>query len=208
MPLDPIRWKFYPRIRVGKNVRAHEIISSLHPSGIVLERLLGRSGSSARENTLSYFHGHEEFPFHSDRAFADTPPRWLLLVAPRPRATQTKLLDTESLISIFGEAHLRRALFVQLSRNGRYCRFLTDVGNQQCIRYNPDVMRAVNSEAIAIEKYLQLTCDATIIDWKENYMTLVNNWSMLHARGPFIDKGKVSLFRFSIWSKIDGVDIN
>ncbi|WP_225781718.1 TauD/TfdA family dioxygenase [Xenophilus sp. Marseille-Q4582] len=207
--LDPIRWKIYPRTDGRLRVRAREIIESLRPDRVVLERLWGRSSSAARENTLSYFHGHEEFPLHSDRALTHTPPRWLLLVAPRPRTTQTRLFDTENLKTIFGENYLRRALFVQIARNGHYSRLLVDISNQQCIRYNPDVMRAVNAEASAIDEYLRSPkCNTITIDWRANYMTLVDNWAMLHARSAFTDNDDVSLFRFSVWSKINDLDIS
>lgn len=175
---------------------------------MIAQRLAGKPKDLARPNTLSSRHGLEAFPLHSDGALTATPPRWLLLVAPRRRITRTILFDTNKLTQEFGDAYLRRALFLQKSRHAKYLRLLVEISGRQCIRYNADVMQPANSEATAVNAYLRCSLPSCLtIDWQENRMALIDNWATLHARGPFLDSDGAGIFRFSIWSKNNDMDI-
>lgn len=202
-----MKWQLFPRSKVSSLEDARRIINSLSPEATLVTRLSGKIELAARPNTLSFFHGLKAFPFHTDQVLSTCPPKWLLLIAPRPRKAHTMLYDPEGAIAYFGEQHLNRALFVQRSRNGKYCRFLEKTQGRTLIHFNPDVMRAVNAEARSLEKYFRsIGKDSVTVDWRDQYMVLINNWTMLHARGPILSNDESSLIRISIWSHKDDMD--
>ncbi len=199
-------WRLYPR--AGNSFRAKEIVISARAQNVIVRRLSAKTIETARPNTLSSRHGLDTFPLHTDQVLANTAPRWLLLVAPRQRATKTVLFDTRSLLLKFGEEFLHRALFLQKIRAGKYVRLLSYANTKRIFKYNPDIFQPVNNEAHAVLEYIESTTDITIVDWQEHYMVLIDNWSAFHGRGPHLDPNGIGLFRFTIWSDANELDID
>jgi hypothetical protein len=203
---DPGRnpWVLYPR--AGRSCRAKDIITRTRAEKVIARRLSAIPVDAARPNTLSSRHGVDAFPLHTDHVLAITVPRYILLVAPRERATKTVLFDSRELIREFGEEHLHRSLFLQRSQAGQYVRLLNYSKDRRLFKYNSDVFRPVNSEAQTIQDYIQAATHVTVVDWQKFYMVLIDNWAALHGRSESLDPSDVGLFRFTIWSAMNGLD--
>ena len=113
--LEQLPWKFYPRD--GRRDTAKKIVNSVKPTRIEFQHLSAKHTDSARPNTLSAHHGNSQFPLHTDRALDGDPPRWIVLVAPRPRDAKTILFDKNLLINIFGYDFLFKSIFIKKSKN-------------------------------------------------------------------------------------------
>ena len=201
------KWILVPRYPRRANPSIKQLLTLIRPERMFSQRLVPRARDAARSNSLSSRYGLDRFPFHTDFASVDAPPRFIILVAPRPRRAKTLLFDANELIEKFGHEHLYRCVFLQSTRKSRYRRLLTQLEGKLRFRYNADVMTPYNSEAREVEDYIQNEMSRVIsIDWGEHRMALIDNWNVFHAREACIASDNVSLFRFAIWGDFYGLD--
>jgi hypothetical protein len=198
------RWKLFPRSSEAAAPTVRQVIGELEPKHLTWQRLTPASTENARPNTLSSRYGLGVFPLHTDYVDRVVPPRYVLLVAARPRSAGTIVFDAHLLISEFGSTHLERSLFIQRGRNPRYTRLLTYVGTQSLFRFNAALMSPVNREAETVAAYLERGAKTTTrIDWLETGIALIDNWNALHAREAFRTFNGVGLRRFAVWGGIN-----
>lgn len=202
------RWILVPRYPRFSTPSIKELLRLLRPEKVLCQRLLPRTAEAARPNSLSSRYGLDAFPFHTDFATAEIPPRLILLAATRPRRAKTLLFDTDGLIENFGYEHLKRCIFLQKDRKSRYCRLLTTSNGKLRFIYNHDIMIPYNSEAREVENYITSGIGRVhSIDWSECRFALIDNWNVFHAREACKAKDSVGLLRFAIWGDFHDVDV-
>ncbi|MBF0327314.1 MAG: TauD/TfdA family dioxygenase [Alphaproteobacteria bacterium] len=138
---------------------------------------------------------------------ADLPARYIMLIAPQARPTDTLIFDTRELIEVFGFDHLKRCLFLQYGRTSHYCRLVTMSGGEPIFRYNKAVMTPKNDEAESVAAYIedQMEC-VQRVDWTESRIAAMDNWTTLHSRDACGTGASVGLFRFAIWGAAHDMD--
>lgn len=192
-------WALVPR-RHGTEPKIKRLLNLLRPEKIQCNHLLPRTVANARSNTLSSRHGLDAFPAHTDFVTADVPPRYILLAAPRPRATETLIFDSCELTEFFGVEYLQRCLFLQSGRASRYCRLLTLPQGKSIFRYNKAVMAPQNREARDVANYIDTVMKPVCrVSWKEYRFAVIDNWKALHSRGSCQNLDGIGLYRFAIW---------
>ena len=161
------------------------------PEMLELAQSLGRVGRMqdvtpkprevARGDTLSAVYGLEAFPWHTDGAVADRPPRYLLLRSALPSETSTELLDLELNPEIV-HALRRTALRVRfLGQRYRYV-MAASVGRETtCFRWDPRSCRPVANieESVSL---LAVAQPSHVVQWFAGRAVIFDNWRMLHRR--------------------------
>lgn len=195
-------WKIFPRSCSGVDRRIRNLIRVMQPKKLLFNRLIPVSEDAARVNTLSSRYGLGRFPLHSDFATTAEPPKYILLAASRPRDTETLLFDARRLIVHYGLDYLLRGLFILHGKTPHYCRMLTLKDGRLCFRYNKAVMTPQNSEAHEIANYLDGEgLPMSKINWHENRVALIDNWTTFHSRSSCDSTNKIGLYRFAIWGE-------
>lgn len=137
-----------------------------------------RKTQEGRRGTFSAMHGLNEFPWHTDGAIADDPPRFVLLHSPKASSTPTELLRITS-DSSYLQALRRAVLYVRYGRP-RYLRAVERVAGTTRVRWDPDKL-SVASPQIAGLPDASTAPDAKI-DWRTDSVALIDNWQCLHRR--------------------------
>jgi alpha-ketoglutarate-dependent taurine dioxygenase len=175
-------------------LRSHgyvEFVAAL-PETLEFAQSLGRVGRMqeitpkprevARGDTLSAVYGLEAFPWHTDGAVADRPPRYLLLRSVVDSETPTELLDLELNPEI---AHALRRTVLRVRFSGQRYRYVmaASVGREiTCFRWDPrSCSPVVNIEesAVALLASAQPSC---VVRWVPNRVVIFDNWRIFHRR--------------------------
>lgn len=182
--------KFEALFKQLRNKGYVEFVSTV-PEMLELAQSLGRVGrmqsitpkprEAAHSDTLSAVYGLEAFPWHTDGAIADRPPRYLLLRSALPSGTPTELLDLELNPEIV-HALRRTALRVRfLGQRYRYV-MAASVGRETtCFRWDPRSCRPVANikESITL---LAAAQPSHVVQWSADRTVIFDNWRMLHRR--------------------------
>ena len=157
-------------------------------------RLTPQSTKEARSNTTSAKYGLSAFPPHTDFAHWPEPPRWLLFrLASAVSNTPTYLFDSANLQldEKFGEAWRRAVWQVGRVQRGFLCSINFNVGSRRGFRWDADLMSPHGHLAIGIAADLAREINAAAAEgaqkilWRRHDLALlVDNWRILHARGP------------------------
>jgi hypothetical protein len=192
-----------PRSHKHDSLSLKKIIQILNSNQIDVSRLTPRNKIEARPNSLSSRFGLGAFPPHTDYAFRDIPPRYIIMHAPRPRAAKTLIFDSRHLLQLKSHSELGRCLFQVLSSKNFYSKLLTNHRDEFFLRYNSAIMLPINKEASAISEFILYKWrPTTIIDWTETRTIIIDNWLMLHSRSEYsISNSIKSLWRIALWSK-------
>ena len=158
-------------------------------SGSMNRFLVAKHQSSAKQNTTSGVYGLSSFPFHTDYAHLDAPPRYLLLRSHFGRSsTATTLLNP---LNTFGNA------WVDLIKHATW-RISSGVRSRAGImhlsrtshgfRWDPHLMQPLNKLAVSASvdfKHSLHNCPSTHVHTWENSQQalLIDNWHVLHGRG-------------------------
>lgn len=202
-PVHPLRCKLVPRASGLPELSVRHLIRMLEPRKLLCQRLTPSERETARPNSLSSRHGLGVFPFHTDFVVADVPPRYIMLVASRPRAAATLVFDVDELSAEFGIGHLQRCLFLKRGRTSSYCRLLTVSNGEPLFRYNQAVMTPKNREAHDVAEFIEHgTKRVSRIDWTEVRIAVIDNWNALHSRDACELSDGVGLRRFAIWGDV------
>lgn len=195
-------WKLFSRNGEANRQSIISIVRSMKPRKLLINRLSPVPEGAARVNTLSSRYGLGCFPLHSDYVTSNNPPPYILLVAPRPRDTDTFLFDAHKLIFNFGLDFLARCLFLLHGTSPRYCRLITVKNDRLCFRYNKAIMTPQNPEAEEIANYLDSgSVQLFRVNWHQHRAVLIDNWSTFHSRGACASFDKIGLHRFAIWGE-------
>jgi len=167
--------------------------------GPLVDRLAPKPKEEAPPRSMSAFFGLGEFPFHTDCAHFRIPPRFLLL-----RLAEGATSDRPTLAQEFRQlglnANQRNELLrhVWLVNGGRRCFFssiLSDslIPGHTLVRYDQCCIRpALPGFAVsaAILEHAMHEVVPVAVDWKPDEVLIIDNWRVLHARGPATNQAK------------------
>lgn len=168
--------------RIGRPVagsRHPELVRDIRPQAI----------QDAPPNTLSSTYGDGAFPFHTDCAHWPRPPRYLVLycVDPGSGGRETHLVSPSAAIDNDERRVLRRALWrVRGIRQPFLARVLDGVCGDEFFRYDLECMAPIGNHSKSTDLFSVLLgeCPVQRIDWEPGKYLIVDNWKLLHARGP------------------------
>lgn len=158
----------------------------------LVQTLLPRT--EAAPNSYSGIFGLSRFPFHSDLAHWQTPPRYLLLRCVTGfEEIPTLLVDGHELIDAVTLDILVRAIFKpRRPRDGKVSllRLCESIEDTVRLRWDEVFLKPASriGEAanLRVREWLS-TCKPTELSLSQPYDTLViDNWRMLHARSPIL----------------------
>lgn len=154
--------------------RGEEALSELRPT----------SAKKAPPRSLSATYGLDAQPLHTDGAHLREPPDVVILAAPQPNSTPTKLWKPPS-------AH----------HDFEHGLFTVDAGTESFLatvytretgrwRYDPGCMRPADQRARTVMQYIDRAFveASSTYEWSEpNQVLVIDNGSVLHARGKVAD---------------------
>jgi alpha-ketoglutarate-dependent taurine dioxygenase len=161
-------------------------IPSRKNSGLI-DKLLPKSRIDAHPNSLSNIHGAERFPFHTDGAYLDCPPKYMVLryCAGVENPTPTEILPFVSKLSNENILILKREMWAVRGRNRNfYTSILTSSPSKSdlILRYDNGCMKPIEQTSF-FEHLITISLNERIfINWQPGKTLFLNNWRALHAR--------------------------
>lgn len=184
-----------------------KIVELLSPDKILIQRLHQKTKELAKPNSLSSRYGLDKFPPHSDFVKYNTPPKLVLLSAPRCRQTETIIYDPSELFGVFPQRYLERCLFLLDTSKPRYVRLLTNSFGRYLFRYNRDIMKPLNNEAKVVSEWIDNNLPVAFkIDWSYYRTAIIDNWGLWHARNICKYKQDSGLVRIAMWGTVNDLD--
>ncbi|MDD0979773.1 TauD/TfdA family dioxygenase [Pseudomonas shahriarae] len=149
---------------------------------------------NTNESTYSGNYGLGVFPFHTDMAHWNSPPRFFILrcICPAPDV-KTLLLDFKPIIESIDEVTLARALFrPRRSLEGQVS--ILKICEKGLFRWDSLFLSEVNNVARELKKEIL----ENIVNSKPSEIALlsqaecliIDNWRMLHGRTEVLDQSK------------------
>lgn len=166
----------------------------MHPNGKLIDYLTPKDKTEAIEKTFSHKYGFEKFPFHTDTAFWNIPARYVLMSSKDISSTETLILTLDSVNQLNTEeiSVLEKSIFlVKTNQSNFYCSVLTRQNGNQILRYDPNIMKAINSyamEAITVIENIVKNSEIHRINWNSPKILIIDNWKILHSRSSIVDK--------------------
>lgn len=161
--------------------RNGEIIKLLRPTDTEL----------ARFGTLSASYGRDAFPLHTDTAFWPTPVRYLVFWVTGDRRRVTTLVSWRQVLDrICGRARaeLERSLWYTGIAPGKFLSsFRFKAGNVDGYRFDLLSMMPANRSAQVSLDILEDAINSSTTStfgWQADSALIIDNWLMLHGRGP------------------------
>ncbi len=192
--LDGHGWVGFSRSDIAPSLK--QIFASLSVKSLRYRAIIPIAKSNARPNTLSSRFGLEKFPFHTDNVLHDVPPRYLVFVAPLPRAVATLIWDS---LTLPFQSRNRAIFLLQAQTQQKYIRLEQPYGTSSIVRFNGSLMTPLNQEAKDAVRLIEVGHNNVIIDWFKYKIVVLDNWRMLHGRGTSQSSGIGKLHRFSAW---------
>jgi hypothetical protein len=157
--------------------------------GALQEVVRPQTSGDAHPRSLSAQYGMNAFPFHVELSHRPRPCRYLLLgcIDPGSSNTVTMLLDWPSLGFSSEELDLLACapIFVRSGRRSFYSTVLPP--DRAFLRYDPACLEAVGERGRSafklVEHRLALGSPETF-QWQRGDILIIDNWRVLHARGP------------------------
>lgn len=143
-----------------------------------------RPTHAGRRGTFTAHHGFGQFPWHTDGAIADQPPRYILLCSPTSSKTPTDILTMRPGVPAF-EALRDLVLYTKFIRP-RYFRAVDPGFPEPRVRWDPDKL-AIASPSRPDPSALEPEPDMQI-KWRKNTVALIDNWRCLHRRPKLFEK--------------------
>lgn len=148
---------------------------------------------TANPNTLSSRYGLGPFPFHTDTAHWREPARYVILlcICPGSGGRKTLLIDLDqAFIDLDSKDVLRRDVWLIHEINEPFLCNISSVSNSETFyRYDRACMKPttgagkrsalIMEQAISVSKKIE-------ISWEPGWLLIIDNFRMLHARGPSI----------------------
>lgn len=148
-----------------------------------------RTSNEAHPRSLSAQHGLNTFPFHVELSHRTRPCRYLLLGCLEPGSPNvaTMLLDWRTLSFSPDELQLLESAPV-LVRSGRRSFYSTLLGcDRAFLRYDPGCLEAVDQRgraALTLVEHRLALGSPYIHEWRRGEILIIDNWRVLHGRGP------------------------
>ena len=160
--------------------------------GRQIQKLVPRATSEP--NTYSGVYGLNQFPFHTDLANWQMPPRYLILRCVKGyRDLPTILIDGHCMVESIGANFLQRAIVrPRRPKEGRFrlLQIYDAVGVDRRIRWDEVFLEPANEFAVmarnTIRDWLAESSPKSIALAQENDTLILDNWRILHARSPIM----------------------
>jgi hypothetical protein len=149
--------------------------------------------AAAKRRSMSAVYGMGAFPFHTDSAHFRIPPRLTLLrLAPGSVTERPTLLHDFRALRLCAEdlACLRHDVWYVNGGKGRFLTSIlsrTDYSPFGLVRLDPCCMIPAHPSFKKSADVVEQACDEALpieIDWEPGVTVILDNWRMLHARGP------------------------
>jgi alpha-ketoglutarate-dependent taurine dioxygenase len=175
----------------------------MHPNGHLINRLRPNNGSEKIKGTLSNRFGFGNFPLHTDTAFWPIPVRFILFSSTAISLCPTFLVSTSSLfnqLNLKEFKEIERAIFkIKTPNNQFYSSLIFRENNTEGLKYDSACMIPVNKQAkFFVNKIEKSEISMDEIHWSGNKAVVIDNWKMLHARGPALVNENRELSRIYI----------
>ena len=159
--------------------------------------LMPTSRESARGRSLSGLFGLGAFPWHTDGAIANNPPRWIILrTMTGDSGVGTELLRPSG--DILGR--LRRTILTARDPHGsaRYFpAFMPTTKGYTKLRWDPTKCAPMETEVVSIIENAEPSMS---VNWVEGRALIVDNAALLHRR-PAVATARRVLERTYVWSE-------
>jgi hypothetical protein len=152
----------------------------------LIETLVSRPADQVEKDSLSRRYGLGKFPIHTDCAYLNIPPKYIVLryigEYANPTPTSLVLFDLARLTIEELEFISRIIWYVKSPGKGFYSTIL----QRDIIRYDAEVMKMVNSGENRMNGILA-KMETSEIQWTRNKTLVVNNHKILHFRSNVSD---------------------
>lgn len=160
------------------------------PGRNLIDVIRPKNTLEAPKNSLSGTYGLNRIPLHTDGAYLETPPRFVLLhfEGKCSKTVSTSLLSNKHISEIYSkDKDYSYHLYCIKNKKSFYSPILNKNENEQTyLRFNRDCMFPVSpSSAETIEDLynkIQANPNQINIPFKNNQMIVINNWNALHGR--------------------------
>jgi hypothetical protein len=158
-------------------------------AGISEELIQPQTSEVAHPRSLSAQYGLNALPFHVELSYRTRPCRYLLLgcIDPGSPGTLTKLLDWRTLGFSPKELHLLESAPI-LVRSGRRSFYSTILCySRTLLRYDPGCLEAVDERGRAVLRLVEHRLalgSSRFHEWRRGDILIIDNWRILHGRGP------------------------
>jgi hypothetical protein len=187
--------------RVTENANGDTLLDEMRRIGDVLgARAGGRGGAleevlrphyseDAHPRSLSAQYGLNALPFHAEQCHRTRPCRYLLLgcIAPGSPSSATMLIDWRTLDFSSEELNFLAGapIFVRTGRRSFYSTILP--ADRAFLRYDPGCIEAADERgrrALRLVEHRLAHCSPDTQQWWRGDILIIDNWRILHARGP------------------------
>jgi hypothetical protein len=180
-----------------------EIIPSRKNSDQFIDKLTVKNKSDSTKKSLSSMFGKDAFPFHTDGAYVEVPPKYVLLRSMSKSDCSTILCDPK-----FNRKELKiltkDVWLVDGGRGKFYSNLIEEIGNDYRLRYDSACMRPALksfSESYKVLNNKISTCPSKHIYWNKNQCVIFNNWKLIHSRSNAKDETYANRTLERIWIK-------
>ncbi|RIZ40667.1 hypothetical protein CIK02_13650 [Pseudomonas putida] len=171
--------------------------------GPLVDVLTPTNTQSANLRSLSARYGLRPFPWHTDGAHWDTPPRYLVMgcLEAAPRVAQTFLYEGSGFAPLNVDG-ARSSIF--RVANGSNSFYTTARGtSDRYYRFDPGCMTPMDAGAHEIVRAIDLfePADEHAITWQAGMLLLLDNWRFLHRRGAAQGSTERKLLRVTVMER-------
>lgn len=148
-----------------------------------------QTSGEAHPRSLSAQYGLDSLPFHVELSHRPLPCRYLLLgcIDPGSPSAVTRLLEWRTLGFSREELHLLESAPV-LVRSGRRSFYSTILPSDRTfLRYDPGCLEGVDERGLSALEVLQRRValgSPDTLEWRRGDILIIDNWRVLHGRGP------------------------
>jgi L-asparagine oxygenase len=157
--------------------------------GVLVKDIRPQPKNTANTNTLSSRYGMGAFPVHTEAAYLQKPPQFLLLYCIEPGRGErtTVLLDGAAIASRLPDVRRPGTWVVKAGRRPFLCDvFWRRAQNQVGIRYDRECLFPRGPAALVEEQLIRSFIDTSTpvtIEWARGQLLIIDNHRMLHGRG-------------------------
>ena len=158
-------------------------------AGALEEVIQPQASDDAHPRSLSAQYGLNALPFHVELSHRPRPCRYLLLgcIDPGSPSAVTMLLDWRTLGFSPEELHLLEGapILVRTGRRSFYSTILSP--DRAFLRYDPGCLEAVDERGRTALRLLEQRLAAgspETHEWRRGDILIIDNWRVLHGRGP------------------------
>ncbi|CUJ49197.1 TauD/TfdA family dioxygenase [Achromobacter kerstersii] len=158
-------------------------------AGALLEVIRPQTVEEAHPRSLSARYGLSALPFHIELSHRPRPCRYVLLgcIEPGQRTTVTMLLDWRTLGFAPEELRLLEdaPILVRTGRRSFYSTMLSS--DRGFLRYDPGCLEAIDDRGQAALQLVERRLAEAVPElhyWRRGDILIIDNWRVLHGRGP------------------------